>query len=234
VTKVCTKCGETKGLEEFGFKTKKHLKYRSDCKACASKSFKRWSDKPENREYQKTQSRREWLKRYHQRPEIRARRSRQRAPQKLSLEAREKARLYSRQWYSDPENKAKADKRGKLRREIPENKEKQRAYLATRYDNRKKIARTAIYSITNTINGSVYIGQTKMYSRRCEEHKRRLSHNNHPNHHLLSDYNNHGQKAFEFKVIEELPSDTDRQILLEKEKNTIRRYLVKGIPLYNT
>ena len=91
----------------------------------------------------------------------------------------------------------------------------------------------AVYSITNTINGNVYIGQSKKYPRRKANHLSELCRNKHNNPRLQSDYNKHGKEVFEFKVIEDLPSDTDRQILLEKEENIIRQYLVEGKTLYN-
>ena len=59
-----------------------------------------------------------------------------------------------------------------------------------------------IYSITNKINGKVYIGQSKDIGGRMLEHIRDLESNRHVNWHLQRAYNKYGLENFEFNVVE--------------------------------
>ena len=58
-----------------------------------------------------------------------------------------------------------------------------------------------IYSIKNTSNGKVYIGQTVRYAARKYSHLLCLRKNAHYNKHLQNDYNKHGEDKFLFAVI---------------------------------
>lgn len=60
-----------------------------------------------------------------------------------------------------------------------------------------------IYSITNTMNGKVYIGQTiaKTPTRRWKEHVYHLDHGTHHNEILQRAWNKYGEDAFQFEVI---------------------------------
>lgn len=59
-----------------------------------------------------------------------------------------------------------------------------------------------IYSITNTITGEMYIGQTiRDFEVRWNQHKKTLNGNYHDNEHLQRSWNKYGEAAFEFKVI---------------------------------
>ena len=58
-----------------------------------------------------------------------------------------------------------------------------------------------IYSIKNTSNGKVYIGQTVRYAARKYSHLLCLRKNAHYNKHLQNDYNKHGEDKFLFAII---------------------------------
>lgn len=59
-----------------------------------------------------------------------------------------------------------------------------------------------IYSITNKINGKVYVGQTDNYAKRYYNHVNNLSKNKHHVESLQDDFNKYGEMAFEFKIIQ--------------------------------
>ena len=59
-----------------------------------------------------------------------------------------------------------------------------------------------IYSITNKINGKMYIGQTiNDFEKRWGEHKRELRKNIHCNDKLQRAWNKYGEESFEFEVV---------------------------------
>ena len=59
-----------------------------------------------------------------------------------------------------------------------------------------------IYKIENTVNGKVYIGQTKDPERRKKEHFGGLKRNKHENPYLQSAWNKYGEDNFNFEVID--------------------------------
>ena len=62
---------------------------------------------------------------------------------------------------------------------------------------------TGIYSITDKINGKMYIGYCKKFSNRKGQHFRHLRNNTHPNEYLQNAYNKHGEINIVFEIIEE-------------------------------
>ena len=89
------------------------------------------------------------------------------------------------------------------------------------------------YRIINTENGRPYIGQSSGYPVRWSQHKSTLRRNIHDNKELQEDYNTYGEEAFIFEVIEELPCDTSRDVLLKKESEQIKKHLREGKNVYN-
>ena len=145
---------------------------------------------------------------------------------------KEHKKQYDKQYYQDPDNKEHKKQYRKQYRQ--DNKERiyqrHKQYLKQYHQNLP----AATYSITNTINGKVYIGQSTTYPRRWTEHKKHLRKNTHPNKHLQQDWNEHGKDAFVFEVIEGLPPDTSSELLLEKEREQIIEHLKRDVRLYNT
>jgi group I intron endonuclease len=61
--------------------------------------------------------------------------------------------------------------------------------------------RPGVYSITNKVNGCVYIGSSvDIYTRRCH-HLSDLRHGRHRNQHLQRSWNKYGEDSFEFAVL---------------------------------
>lgn len=63
-----------------------------------------------------------------------------------------------------------------------------------------------IYSITNTVNGKVYVGQTEDIERRWKQHRHLLNRGKHSNSHLQRSWRKYGWSSFRFRTIEEIPS----------------------------
>jgi group I intron endonuclease len=80
--------------------------------------------------------------------------------------------------------------------------------------------KSGIYRIKNTINGKVYIGQSKNLQTRKNEHFRLLVNNQHFNRKLQSSFNKYGKGFFVFEVIEEC----ELSELNEKEIKYIEEY----------
>lgn len=58
-----------------------------------------------------------------------------------------------------------------------------------------------VYSITNTVNGCVYIGSSvDLYTRRCH-HLSDLRHQRHSNQHLQRAWNKYGESSFRFDIL---------------------------------
>lgn len=66
-----------------------------------------------------------------------------------------------------------------------------------------------IYKITNTENGKVYIGESENIPRRWIEHITALTYGEHLNYKLQNDFKKYGLKAFDFDILELLPTDEE-------------------------
>jgi hypothetical protein len=254
--KTGIKCGEVKPIGEM-------VKDRNQCKACRAEhnkqyyqdnkerikqSQKQWRQDPDNKErykqYQKQyrQDNKERQKQYRQDPVNKERQKQYKKQYYQDPVNKEHKKQYNKQYYQD--NKERIKQYDKQYRQDPVIKERQKQYNKQYYqDNieRQKQVRkqyrqnlpAATYSITNTINGKVYIGQSTQYSRRWTTHKRNLRKNTHPNKRIQQDWNEYGEDAFVFEVIEELPPDTSSELLLEKEREQIIEHLKRDVVLYN-
>ena len=65
------------------------------------------------------------------------------------------------------------------------------------------MSRSGIYKIENIDTGTVYIGQSDDIDRRLKAHKASLKSGTHHNTYLQNSYNKHGERAFEYSIIEE-------------------------------
>jgi len=253
MNKTCSKCGEVKPISEM-------RKNRNQCKACVAEYWKQYRQDPvikerqkqydkqygkqwrqDNKEHRKQyrQDNKEHIKQYNKQyyqdnKEHIKQRDKQYRQDPVNKERRKQYnkqwrqdnKEYSKQWYQD--NKEGVSQRNKQWRQdnsenIKRNKKQYRQNLPA-----------ATYLIMNTINGKVYIGQSTQYSRRWTTHKRNLRKNKHENKHFQQDWNEYGEDAFVFEVIEELPPDTSSELLLEKEREQIIEHLKRDVILYNT
>lgn len=62
--------------------------------------------------------------------------------------------------------------------------------------------KSGIYSITNQINGKIYIGYATNIKNRWKHHRSELKLGTHPNAHLQSAWNKYGKDSFVFQVVE--------------------------------
>lgn len=89
---------------------------------------------------------------------------------------------------------------------------------------------SGVYVITNIVNGGVYVGSTVDLKRRLDEHKRGLRGGTHGNPHLQASWNKHGEKAFEFDVLEYLDNLEELHL---SEQFWVDIYREEGRELYN-
>jgi group I intron endonuclease len=75
---------------------------------------------------------------------------------------------------------------------------------------------SGIYRITNRINGHSYVGSGVSIEGRWKTHRHRLRNGNHHSIALQRAWDKHGEKAFEFVVVEFVP---DRHLLIEREQH---------------
>jgi len=62
---------------------------------------------------------------------------------------------------------------------------------------------SGIYTITNTVNGKMYVGCAKNVKRRWRQHKDRLGNRNHHSQHLQRSWNEYGKEVFIFELLVE-------------------------------
>ena len=66
---------------------------------------------------------------------------------------------------------------------------------------------TGIYSITNTVNGKVYVGLSTNIRKRWTQHKSNQKRKIEPNKVLYKSMNKYGINNFKFKILEECSLD---------------------------
>lgn len=59
----------------------------------------------------------------------------------------------------------------------------------------------AVYTITNTISGKIYVGQALNVRKRWQRHRWDLNHNKHRNQFLQDAWKKYGEESFDFKVV---------------------------------
>lgn len=72
-----------------------------------------------------------------------------------------------------------------------------------------------IYGILNKLNGKQYVGSTNNYYKRKQLHLKRLATNVHHSYHLQNSWNKHGEKMFDFIILEKVDQQID---LIEREQ----------------
>jgi group I intron endonuclease len=90
--------------------------------------------------------------------------------------------------------------------------------------------RPGIYTITNTVTLTVYVGSTNNFVRRRQEHRGELRAGRHVNPYLQSAWNKYGEECFKFELIEDCSSD----LLYEREQYHLDLLQsVSGLNFYN-
>ena len=81
-----------------------------------------------------------------------------------------------------------------------------------------------IYKIINIVNNKFYVGSAVNLSRRRARHFSELRNNRHSNGKLQNSWNKHGESAFTFVIVEELPEDAD---ILAAENRWLKDHVSK-------
>ena len=96
----------------------------------------------------------------------------------------------------------------------------------------KDLLKSGIYTLTNKLNGRIYIGSAKRFKDRWQSHRYCLKTNKHSNCFLQADYNKCGPGAFLFKIVE-LTDDKSKEERLLIEEKWIEQYYDSGDKCYN-
>ncbi len=83
-----------------------------------------------------------------------------------------------------------------------------------------QIIKGGIYTITNTVNGKIYIGSSSDIEARWSEHTRKLRNGVHGNIYLQRSWVKYGEESFKFEVIERVRKSR----LIERESFHIKSH----------
>lgn len=92
---------------------------------------------------------------------------------------------------------------------------------------RSPLSIPGIYTVTNTVSGTVYVGQARNIRKRWEVHRSTLGSGKHRNGYLQRAWNKYGADAFHFEVILDLtdvPKDVLAMRLNEEEIAALKRF----------
>lgn len=92
---------------------------------------------------------------------------------------------------------------------------------------RSRLNVSGIYTLTNAVSGTVYVGQARNIRKRWEVHRSTLEHGTHRNGYLQRAWNKYGASAFRFEVILDLsnvPKDDLAARLNVEEIAALRRF----------
>ena len=131
-------------------------------------------------------------------------------------------------------NKYARDRRADRRASLsPEELEIQRDKERARMLLWKSNCTSGIYTITNKVNGKVYVGESYAIENRWISHRSALKQENKCNPDLLDDWKTYGEEAFEFKITKKLTDSSKEARLIEEEK-TILDLESQGVVVYNS
>ena len=82
-----------------------------------------------------------------------------------------------------------------------------------------------IYTITNSINGKIYVGYSKNIHKRINKHRCILKLNKHENQHLQNAYNKYGKDNFIFEIIEYV----EEELLLDIEQSYLDNFEISKV-----
>jgi hypothetical protein len=256
--KTCNKCSEEKSLSEFYKRKGGKDGLRCECKKCHTERQKQYYQT--NKEViveqrkQYRQANKETIaerqKQYHQanKEKITEQQKQYRQANKEKItEQRKQYRQASKEviaerqkQYYQTNKEVLAERRKqyyqankeKITEQQKQHYQANKEVIAERHKQYCQDLPAGIYVLENKKTGTTYIGQSTMYQHRKASHFSRLRNNKHENKRLQEDYNKYGD-VFDFRIVEELPSDTPIEILLKKEMALIDKYISESKELYN-
>ena len=214
-TKTCTECREELPATREYFHKNKNGEFglHSKCKTCRN-----------DRAWSKSDAGKEYMKQYQQDNRDTINKNNRIWRKKKMKENPEGIRIKNREY-------CKNHRENKIKKLGIEEFRKQNNTIATAY---RESLPACIYGIQNKNNSKIYVGMTTRGITRWVQHKSALRNQKHHISSLQEDWNKHGEQAFVFEIIEELPCDTAKDELITKEEEYIKQYLNEGKVLYNT
>ena len=228
--KTCSKCKESfPRTKEFFYACKYHKNgLKSHCKQCCKEYDM------ENREHrraaQKAWRQSERGKRYYDdNKEKRRAQKKERNRRKIEAMSEEERKQYRE------EKNRKSREYHRKNPHIAKQRYERRKIRGTVTDTKKQRQKmnAGIYKIICLKNNKTYIGGSTHYRQRRYQHKSDLKNNKHSNPLLQSDWNNFGEENFIFEVVEDMPPDTPKIKVRERELNLLKILNESGIKLYN-
>jgi hypothetical protein len=151
-------------------------------------------------------------------------------------EVKESIRQQVMEYRARPEIKERikqqsAEYRAQNKEKIAEYRAQNKERIAEYYAQNKAEQPACIYQIKNVLSNKIYIGETIRGEHRWRDHLWGLRANRHSNYNLQQDFNEHGEEAFVWSIVKELPKDKDT--LLLEEAREIERRIDRGEDLYN-
>jgi len=92
---------------------------------------------------------------------------------------------------------------------------------------RSEVSIPGIYTVTNAVSGTVYVGQARNIRKRWEVHRSTLESGNHRNRYLQRAWNKYGAEAFRFEVLvnlSEVMADELALRLNQEEIEALKRF----------
>ncbi len=86
-----------------------------------------------------------------------------------------------------------------------------------------------VFQIRNTVNGKIFVDSSTNMNAKWNRNRLQLSVGNHPNKELQNDWNEFGEEAFQFEVLEELKHNDKKTMDYNKEVALLEEMIIEEL-----